>query len=123
MPFIKSTGTASTQISAKYYLAELRSNSCYGTLRSVIDFVFYLAFGVHALVAVAAVMTIAKIRTPEILALGLVGGGWLLSLIFTIAARQAAHVLIDISDTLLEAHRPIANSGAATSSVRYEMPR
>ena len=110
--------TASGQpgaLSAKSYLKQLRERSCYGVLRTTIDITAVLTLvGIVLwwLVPIASLVSHRRLwmmdpANSAFLSAILILVNTLLSalsVVVVIALRQAAFVLIDISDTLLHEH-------------------
>ena len=80
------------------HLADIRRNSCYKVLRSVIEISFVLGL---IGVGFSAVYTLITGRASERI---FAGGLGILGIILLTAAYQSALVLIDIADTLLNEH-------------------
>ena len=80
-------------------LADIRSRSCYKTLRFVINFAFavFIASSVGIPFYLAVIAPVAPAKTV-LLASGIA------ALIICIAGRQIALLLVDIADTLISEH-------------------
>ena len=95
-PAAKPTATPSTtanasQQAAKEYLAHIRKNTCYHTLRTIIDVSVVLSF-----IAILCGIPIGWSANVLLLIGTLLG-----SIVILIAVRQSAYLLIDIADALL----------------------
>lgn len=98
--------------SARDYLSKLRQNTCYGMLRGIINLIFF--FGIVAiiiadvgsynywqLVATAFAPAGASPTIVTTIAIVLLIFATLISISILVALRQAAFLLIDIADSLI----------------------
>lgn len=94
------------------YLRQVRASSCYGVLRGVIDiaFVLLLIGAVLGLIGAITGSFVGLARGNEAV---MIGGGiasFCITLVLLITLRQAAQLVIDIADTLLNHHARQASS-------------
>jgi hypothetical protein len=114
-PFAPITNRPAIPSSSAESLKQIRQQSCYGTLRGLIDLIQYIIFAGAALLAVGSVagFFIGIFQGSAGAASGTVGIilGWVLAcviVVLAIAMKQAALLLVDIADCQIQlvAHNP-----------------
>jgi hypothetical protein len=104
-PFAPITNRPAIPSSSAETLKQIRQQSCYGTLRRLIDLVQYIIFAIAALLAIGAVTAffIGSFSGSAGIASGILG--WVLAcviFVLAIAMKQAALLLVDIADCQIQ---------------------
>ena len=85
------------------YLRRVREGSCYGALRAIINLSTWCS--ILAIVGAWGFFSIPGLMKGDSRPATLAAGVAFLAMVLVAASRQSALLLIDIADTLIEAHR------------------